>query len=330
VNVVYGTGSWGTTLALVLARQATPVTLLARSREEADALALAGENTRFLPGVPFPPALSVTSDAAVLAQAEMLISAVPSSSLPAAMDQLAPSLGASCVVVSGSKGLVETAAGAPRRPTEVISAVLPNPVCALSGPNLAREVARALPSTTVVASRDPAAAEAVQRLFTDRSFRVYTSEDVVGVELAGALKNVVALAAGAADGMQLGDNAKAALITRGLAEMSRLGRELGAEPLTFAGLAGLGDLVATCASPLSRNRRLGEALAAGRGLAEAQREIGQLAEGVPTTKAAVELARHHSVDIPIAQQMHAVLFEGKDPRQAVLDLMQREPKAELG
>jgi glycerol-3-phosphate dehydrogenase (NAD(P)+) len=331
VNVVFGTGSWGTTLALVLARQATPVTLLARDRQEADALALAGENTRFLPGFPFPPSLTVACDLRVLAGAEVVILAVPSSSLPEVMERLGPSLPPTSVLVSGSKGLVQAGDQvAARRPTEVISAAVGNPVCALSGPNLAREVARALPSTTVVASRDRSAAEAVQRLFTDRSFRVYTSSDMVGVELAGALKNVVALAAGAADGMQLGDNAKAALITRGLAEMSRLGRELGAEPLTFAGLAGLGDLVATCASPLSRNRRLGEALAAGRNLAEAQREIGQLAEGVPTTRAAVELARRHNVDMPIAQQMHAVLFEGKDPRQAVLDLMQREPKAELG
>lgn len=330
MNVVFGTGSWGTTLALVLARQGLPVTLLSRGQEEADVLALARENHRFLPGVPFPASLDVTGDCGVLAGAEVLTLAVPSGSLTAAVERLAPSLGRDTIVVSGSKGLVQMAGhDLPRRPSEVLGAALPNPVCALSGPNLAREVARALPTTTVAASADAAAAETVQRLFTDRSFRVYTSTDVVGVELGGALKNVVALAAGAADGMNLGDNAKAALITRGLAEISRLGRALGAEPLTFAGLAGLGDLVATCASPLSRNRRLGEALATGRGLAEAQHELGQVAEGVPTTKAAVELARAKGVEMPIAQQMYEVLFEGKDPRQAVLDLMQREPKAEL-
>jgi glycerol-3-phosphate dehydrogenase (NAD(P)+) len=212
----------------------------------------------------------------------------------------------------------------------VIAAALPNPVCALSGPNLAGEIARGLPATTVAASSEEAPAADVQRLFTDSSFRVYTSRDVAGVELAGALKNVVALAAGVADGMQQGDNAKAALMTRGLAEMSRLGHALGAEPLTFAGLAGMGDLVATCASPFSRNRRLGEQLARGLPLEQALREVGQLAEGVPTTRAAVELARQHGVDMPIASQMHAVLFEGKDPRQAVLDLMQRELKPERG
>jgi glycerol-3-phosphate dehydrogenase (NAD(P)+) len=328
VHIVFGSGSWGTTLAVLLARKQAPVTLLARDEGEAAALRLAGENQRFLPGVPFPPGLGVSGDAALLAEAETLTLAVPSEAVPAAVRLVARRLPAAAVVVSGSKGLVSAGQDRPRRLTELIGAALPNPVCALSGPNLAREVARALPATTVVASADPAAAHAVQRLFTDRAFRVYTSRDVVGVELGGALKNVVALAAGAADGMQLGDNAKAALITRGLAEISRLGGALGAEPLTFAGLAGMGDLVATCASPLSRNRRLGEALAAGRGLEEAQREVGQLAEGVPTTRAAVELARQVGVEMPIAQQMHAVLFEGKAPRDAVLDLMQRELKAE--
>jgi glycerol-3-phosphate dehydrogenase (NAD(P)+) len=329
VNVVFGTGSWGTTLAIMLARRGAPVTLLARGRAEADGLRLAGENARFLPGVPFPPSLEVTSDVAVLREAETLTLAVPSEALVVAVEMLGPRLPARAIVVIGSKGLVQSArAERPRRLTEVLAAALPNAVCALSGPNLAREVARSLPSTTVVASKNAEAAGTIQRLFTGGSFRVYTSTDVIGVELGGALKNVVALAAGAAEGMQLGDNAKAALITRGLAEISRLGGALGAQPLTFAGLAGLGDLVATCASPLSRNRRLGEALSSGRGLAEAQREVGQLAEGVPTTRAAVALARHAAVEMPIAQQMHAVLFEGKDPRQAVFDLMQREPKAE--
>ncbi|MFI5268185.1 MAG: NAD(P)H-dependent glycerol-3-phosphate dehydrogenase, partial [Chloroflexota bacterium] len=244
MNVVFGTGSWGTTLAVVLARQQTPVILLARSQDEADALRLAGENQRFLPGVPFPSSLRVSADLEVLADAETLTLAVPSEAMLATVRWAAPRLASRAVVVSGSKGLVQAGDSTPRRLTELIASALPNPVCALSGPNLAREVARSLPSTTVVASADAEAAATVQRLFTDRAFRVYTSTDVVGVELAGALKNVVALAAGAADGMQLGDNAKAALITRGLAEISRLGRVLGAELLTFAGLAGMGDLVA--------------------------------------------------------------------------------------
>jgi glycerol-3-phosphate dehydrogenase (NAD(P)+) len=330
LNVVFGTGSWGTTLAIVLARQEVPVTLLARTSEEAAALRDAGENRRFLPGIAFPPSLNMSADLAVVAEAETLTLAVPAATVPAGVERVASRLPRGAIVVSGGKGLVQNSqAEAPRRLSEVIAAAIPNPVCALSGPNLAPEIARGLPAGTVAASSNEDAARKIQQLFTCQSFRVYTSTDVVGVELGGALKNVVALAAGAADGMHLGDNAKAALMTRGLAEMGRLGRALGAEPLTFAGLAGLGDLVATCASPISRNRRLGEALASGRGLAEAQREVGQIAEGVPTTRAAVELAHQAGVEMPIAQQMYAVLFEGKDPRQAVLDLMQREPKAEL-
>ena len=329
MHAVYGKGSWGTTLAIVLARQKHSVLLLSRTPDEAARLSLAGQNERFLPGVPFPPSLTVTADLGLLHDIRTIVLAVPSETVPAALDHLAGAVPTAAIVGSAGKGLIRAGASGSRRLTEVIRGRLPNAVCALSGPNLAREIARGLPATTVVASEDQAAAEEVQLLFSDTSFRVYTSPDVVGVELAGALKNVVALAAGVSDGLQLGDNAKAALITRGLAEMSRLGQSLGAQPLTFAGLAGLGDLVATCSSPLSRNHRLGERLAAGRALAEAQAELGQVAEGVPTTRAAVELARAQNVDMPIAEQMHAVLFEGKDPRQGLLDLMQREPKPEL-
>src|SRR5581483_8653384 len=269
-----------------------------------------------------------------LQRTDVLMLAVPSESMNRAIGWLAPRLTPKTVVVSGSKGLADVPDPAgeghprPRRMTEIIARYVSGQLCALSGPNLAKEVAGGLPATTVVASSDAGAAAAVQRLFAGPTFRVYTSTDVVGVELGGALKNVVALAAGVADGMHVGDNAKAALITRGLAEMSRLGQALGADARTFAGLAGLGDLVATCASPFSRNRRLGEQVAGGKSLDQAQRTVGQLAEGVPTTLAAVELADQAGVEMPIFRQMHALLFEGKDPRQAVLDLMQREPKSE--
>jgi glycerol-3-phosphate dehydrogenase (NAD(P)+) len=329
MHAVYGSGSWGTTLAIVLARKRQPVTLLVRSEAEAQALTQARANERFVPGVPFPDSLSVSSDLTALAQAETLTLAVPSELLAAGIERLAPHVPAEAVVVSASKGLAQSADSRPMRLTELIGLKLTNAVCALSGPNLAPEIARGLPGTTVVASASAKAAAGVQRLFADKAFRVYTSPDVVGVELGGALKNVVALAAGVADGLQLGDNAKAALLTRGLAEISRLGVALGADRRTFAGLAGMGDLIATSASPLSRNHRLGQALASGQGAAEAQRQLGQVAEGIPTTRAAVHLARQAGVDMPIAEQMHAVLFEGKDPRQALLDLMQREPKAEL-
>ncbi|MBV8083716.1 MAG: NAD(P)-dependent glycerol-3-phosphate dehydrogenase [Chloroflexi bacterium] len=330
MHAVYGSGSWGTTLAIVLARTGAFVTLLVRSVAEAEKLSRARENERFLPGVAFPRSLVVSADAGALADAETLTVAIPSEALADGLGHLADQVQRDTVLVSASKGLAESSDSRPMRLTELIAQRLANPVCALSGPNLAPEIARGLPATTVVASHHAGAAERVQRLFSGTSFRVYTSPDVVGVELGGALKNVVAVAAGVADGLNLGDNAKAALLTRGLAEMSRVGRALGADPLTFAGLAGMGDLVATCASPLSRNRRLGQALASGLGLGEAQRQLGQVAEGVPTTRAAVHLARQTGVDMPIAEQMHAVLFEGKNPRQALLDLMQREPKAEQG
>ncbi|MDE3076768.1 MAG: NAD(P)-dependent glycerol-3-phosphate dehydrogenase [Chloroflexota bacterium] len=325
LDVVVGTGSWGTTLAIVLARRQHAVTLLARTAEEAERLRYDGENRRFLPGVPFPASLTAGADPSVLAEARSVTIAVPSETLTAAVQLLAGRIGPTAVVVSASKGLV---AESHRRLSEVIAAAVPNPVCVLSGPNLAREIARELPASTVIASDDPEAALAVQGILAGHTLRVYTSSDVVGVELGGALKNIIALAAGASDGLNLGDNAKAALMTRGLAEITRLGTALGAQARTFAGLAGLGDLVATCASPLSRNRRLGERLARGESWQQAQRELGQVAEGVPTTRAAVALSRSVGVEMPIAEQMHAVLFEGQDPRAAVLELMRREPKGE--
>ena len=325
-HVVVGTGSWGTTLAVVLARIGHPVVLLARTAEEAQQLAQAGENARFLPGVPFPRRLTVSADWKLAGTAALLIVAVPSDTVEAALAGLNGQLAPRSVIVSASKGL---ASNDQRRLSEVIGARFANSVAVLSGPNLAREIARDLPSSTVVASHQAHSAAAVQRAFAGGMMRVYTSEDVVGLELAGALKNVIALAAGAADGLELGDNAKAALITRGLAEISRLGVALGAQARTFAGLAGIGDLVATCASPLSRNRRLGEALVRGESWQAAQARLGQVAEGVPTTRAAVALARRAGVEMPIAEQMHAILFEGRSPRAAVLELMQRELKAEV-
>ncbi|MGH2519314.1 MAG: NAD(P)H-dependent glycerol-3-phosphate dehydrogenase, partial [Chloroflexota bacterium] len=240
--VVVGTGSWGTTLAVVLARIGHSVILLARTAEEAQHLADVGENERFLPGVALPPQLTVSADWKLAGTAAIVIVAVPSDTVGAALAGLDAYVAPGSVIVSASKGL---ASNDQRRLSEVIAARFANPVSVLSGPNLAREIARDLPSSTVVASHQAHAAAAVQRAFAGGMLRVYTSDDVVGVELAGALKNVIALAAGAADGLELGDNAKAALITRGLAEISRLGVALGAQARTFAGLAGVGDLVAT-------------------------------------------------------------------------------------
>jgi glycerol-3-phosphate dehydrogenase (NAD(P)+) len=234
------------------------------------------------------------------------------------------------IVVSAAKGLeIETTL----RMTQVLKEELPpqfhSHLAALSGPNLAREIMAGLPAITVVASENDEAARFVQGLIITPRFRVYTHNDVVGVELAGALKNIIAVGAGISDGLGYGDNAKAAFMTRGLVEIARLGVAAGANPLTFAGLAGLGDLVATCASPHSRNHYVGEQLAQGRSLAEIQASMRMVAEGVPTTIAALQLARRYTVEMPITEQMYQVLFEGKDPRQAVTDLMTRDAKGEL-
>ena len=327
---VIGTGNWGTTLALVLARAGRPVALVARDEAERDALAAAGENARFLPGHAFPPTLTVTVDLAAACQAAVVLLAVPSRTVRQNAAAISPHLAPETVVLSCAKGIE---AGSLLCMSQVIQAERPaawhRQIGALSGPNIANEIARGLPATTVVATADANATLRAQQLLTTHFFRVYRSSDVLGIEIAGALKNIIALGAGIGDGLGVGDNAKAAFITRGLAEITRLGVARGANPLTFAGLAGLGDLVATCASPYSRNRRLGEALARGQTLDEALASLGQVAEGVGTTATARELAAQHSVELPIADEMYRVLFEGKSAHQAGLDLMQRDPKDEL-
>ncbi len=329
---VIGTTTWGTTIALMLALRHVRVRLLARTEEEAARLREAGEHTQRLPGYPFPPSLSVTGDrAGAFLNAAAVIFAVPSNSLRENAHGLAPYLGGVRLVVSASKGLERDTT---KRMSQVLAEELPDAastgLCALSGPNLAREIVAGLPSSAVIASANPEAARQVQELLNSSSFRVYTNSDVLGVELAGALKNVVALGAGISDGLRFGDNAKAAFVARGLAEVSRLGIAAGASPATFAGLAGIGDLIATCFSSLSRNRMLGEQIARGRSLQEAVNSLGgQVAEGVDTTSAALRMGRELGVGMPITEAVYRVLFEGLQPRQAVAELMGRELRAEL-
>lgn len=328
---VVGTGSWGTTLALLEARYGRPTTLLTRTPTEAAELRAAGEHARVAPGHAFPASLRITSDPEqALDGCAVVLLAVPSQSMRANAERLRPYLRPETIVLSCAKGLER---GSLKRMSQVLSEVLPahaERIGALSGPNIAREILEGRPATTVIGVAEHRYAEQAQRLLTMPTFRVYTSDDVVGIELAGALKNIIALGAGFADGLAAGDNAKAAFLTRGLAEIARLGIVLGAHPLTFAGLAGLGDLVATCTSPWSRNRRLGEALARGLTLEQALAELGgQVAEGVTTVQTARALAARHGVEMPIADQLYQVLFEGKAPRQAIADLMQREVKHEL-
>lgn len=326
---IVGAGSWGTTLSLLAARAGRLTTLYVRDRAQAEAMAATRENARYLPGVVLPPAVTISSDlAAACAGAAMIMMAVPSQSMRASARALAPFVAAS-VVVSAAKGLER---GSLRRMSEVMRDELgeraADRICALSGPNLAVEIARGSPAASVVAGPEAAAAVARDLLMSGQ-FRCYTSSDMVGVEMGGALKNIIAIGAGMADGLNAGDNAKAGFMTRGIAEIGRLGMAAGANPLTFAGLAGLGDLVATCASPLSRNYRLGRALADGRPLAEIQAGLGQVAEGVFATETASELGRRYGIELPITEQMHAILFAGKSAAAAIRDLMRRDAKDEL-
>lgn len=330
---VVGTGSWGTTLAILSARQGLATHLLARTPDEAAQLLHDAENRRFLPGYPFPPSLGVTADPAeALEGCDMLLMVVPSQTMRANIALLKPYLtGSNAIIVSCAKGLE---VGTMLRMSEVLAQELgegwDDRLAALSGPNLAKEIVAGRPATTVVASSSIEAARRAQELLTGGRFRVYTNPDIVGVELAGALKNIIAVAAGMADGMEAGDSSKAALITRGLVEIGRLGLAAGASLFTFAGLAGLGDMIATCASPLSRNRTLGEQFARGKTLDEIKAQFGgQVAEGVTTTVAARQLAATYGVEMPITEQLYSILFEGKAPLDGLNALLTREPTDEF-
>ena len=307
-----------------MASEGRTVALLARSDAECAALESARENARFLPGVRFPSTLRVTPDASALAGATLAVIAVPSDRLRENARRVASHLLPGAVVVTAAKGLELPSA---LRMSEVLAEELPDDagprICALSGPNLAKEIAQGKPSSTVVASESPEAAELAQERLLSSRFRVYTSTDLTGVELAGSLKNIVALGAGICDGLEVGENAKAAFITRALAEIARLGAAAGAQPLTFAGLAGVGDVIATCASRLSRNRYVGEQLGLGRSWPEIRASMDNVAEGVNATGAALQMAERLGVEMPIAQTTYRVLHEGLTPREAAAELMER-------
>lgn len=326
---VVGAGSWGTALALHLVGRGSAVRLWARDPVLAEEMGRRRVNARYLPELPLPPELLVAADPArVLTGADLVLVAVPSAFVAGVLDQVAGLVEPAAVVVSGVKGLDPRSGG---RISDLLAARLPGrPVVVLSGPSLAREVALGLPAALVAAAADPRAARTVQARLSGPSLRVYTSADVVGVELAGALKNVIAIAAGLGDALGLGENARAALVTRGLAELSRLGRAMGADPRSFAGLAGVGDLVLTCTSEQSRNLSLGRAVGRGRSLAEVEAARRTVAEGPGTVRTALRLAAAHGVELPIAEAVAAVLFEGRAPAAALAALMAREPKAEDG
>ncbi|SDX67472.1 glycerol 3-phosphate dehydrogenase (NAD(P)+) [Modestobacter sp. DSM 44400] len=326
---VLSAGSWGTTFAKVLADAGGDVTLYARRPELAAAITATRVNADYLPGVRLPDRVRATGNAAeALDVADVVVLSVPSQSLRENLAMWAPLLPPEATLLSLMKG-VEL--GTTRRMSEVICDVTgasADRVAALSGPNLAREIAEEQPAATVIACADIDRAEALQVACHTRYFRPYTNADLVGCELGGAVKNVIALAVGITEGMGFGDNTRASLITRGLAETARLGVALGAEPSTFAGLAGLGDLVATCSSPLSRNRTFGERIGRGMSVAEVQRTTRQTAEGVKTCRSVLDLARAHGVDMPITEAVVRVCHEGESAAQMVREMMTREAKPE--
>ncbi len=326
---VIGGGAWGTALADLLARKGEQVTLWAREADVVDSVNRKHLNEMFLPGASLAPALRAEGDiAAAIRGVETVVSVAPSHAVRPVMAEAAKTLDRSRpLVVSASKGLDPERL---ERPSCVLAEVLSpgTPVAVLSGPSFAWEVFSQQPTAVVAAATDHAVAQRTQRVFSTSYFRVYSHTDVVGVELAGALKNVIALAAGILEGLGLGFNTRAALITRGLAEITRLGVTLGAQPVTFAGLAGMGDLILTATGALSRNRSLGVALGQGQTLQQALAGKAAVVEGVNTTRTAVALGERHGVEMPIAREVANVLFQNKPPRQAVSDLMERELKAE--
>ncbi len=304
--------------------------LLARNEQQAASLHEGRENARYLPHIPIPAAVEITADAeAVAGAADIVVLAVPADAMRETARRIAPYVHPAAVLLSVAKGIERNSL---LRMSEVIGQEIGEAsgrIAALSGPNLAAEIARSLPASSVVAARDEAVSGRALEIVASRSFRLYRNRDVIGVELCGALKNIVAIAAGAVDGLGFGDNGKAALITRGLAEMTRLGMAAGANPLTFAGLAGIGDVMATCASRLSRNRRLGEELARGRSWAEIEGTLPGVAEGAYTVDAALAMADRLGVEMPIAREVHNALFEGKSVQRCLVDLLSREAKDEL-
>ena len=324
INVtVIGAGSWGTALSLVLSDGKNNVTLWGKSIQEIHKNQR--ENKAYLPGIPLPDTINITGDInEALAQAELIVFSIPSQSLREVCSYIKPFIKGNPVIVNTAKG-VETKTLL--RLSQVIKEELPNhskSIAVLSGPSHAEEVGRKIPTTIVSASEDRKVAEYVQDAFMVPYFRVYTSPDVIGTEMAGALKNVIALATGVSDGLGFGDNTKAAIITRGLAEISRLGTKMGGELLTFAGLCGVGDLVVTCTSMHSRNRRAGIQIGQGKTLEQVLKGMGMVVEGIETTKAAYEIAIKNQIEMPITTELHKILFNGLDPKKGVSNLMERD------
>ena len=327
---ILGTGAMATVCSMLLVQNGHAVTMWGAHADSVGRLIRDRRQHRLLPGAAVPDAVRLAAaDADALAGATLVLSAIPTQYMRSVWARLRPHVAAGVPVVSTAKGIEN---GTLLRPSRVIADVLgrdAGPLAVVSGPNIAAEIAKGLPATGVVASEDEVVARRVQAAMNTQRFRLYTNNDVIGVELAGAIKNVVALAAGILDGLGAGNNAKSALVTRGLVEITRLGVAMGAQPATFAGLAGLGDLITTCVSPDGRNRTVGERIGRGQRLADVLAGMDSVAEGVPTTRGVRELAEQRGVAMPITDEVYAILFEGKAVGRALDDLMQRDPKPEM-
>ena len=324
---VIGAGSWGTALAILLEKNGHGVTLWSHREEEAKELAKSREHKSKLPGVQIPEGIEITGDLeSALTEKDVIVLAVPSVAVRSTARKVAPYVKEGQLIVNVAKGIEETTL---MTLTDIIEEEIPGAKgCVLSGPSHAEEVSRGLPTTCVVGAKDKETAEFLQNIFMSPVFRVYISPDILGIELGGALKNVIALAAGTADGLGYGDNTKAALITRGITEIARLGIAMGAKADTFYGLSGIGDLIVTCASKHSRNRKAGYLMGQGRSMHQAMDEVNMVVEGVYSAKAGLALSQKYKVEMPIIEQVNKVLFEGKAPADAVNELMVRDRKIE--
>jgi glycerol-3-phosphate dehydrogenase (NAD(P)+) len=324
---ILGAGGWGTALAALWAKNGKPLTLWGHNPERVESLRQTRENSNYLPGVRLPDSVEVTSELRDCAGCSLVVFVIPSMAFRAIARRFSEVVtNKQSILLSCTKGIEH---GSGMRMSQILGETLPNHIVAvLSGPNLAVEVARELPTATVLGCTDVECAEELQAHLGSSRFRIYSSDELVGIELGGALKNVFALPAGVSDGFGLGDNSKAALVTRSLAELLRLGTAMGGNPRTFYGLSGAGDLIATCFSQHSRNRKVGERLGRGESLAEITSSMKMVAEGIPTAKSAYDCARKLNIETPIIDQVYAVLYEGKAPAQGLKELLQRDQKAE--
>ena len=325
-TAILGAGSWGTALAVLWAKGGHEIVLWGHDPGRVRRLRAIRENADYLPNVKLPASITVTSDIANCAGADLVVFVTPSIAVRSVAESIRPHLSAEAVLLSCTKGIEH---GTGMRMSEILVELFPShTVAVLSGPNLAVEVSRDLPTATVLGCHQPESLEALQQHLGSARFRIYSSDETTGIELGGALKNVFAIAAGISDGFGLGDNSKSALVTRSLAELLRLGTAMGGKARTFYGLSGAGDLIATCFSQHSRNRRVGEQLGRGQSLSQITSTMRMVAEGIPTTKSAFECARRLNIETPIIDQIHGIVHEGKPPEQALEDLLGRDQKSE--